>query len=151
MSGVVNSRDRLCLVAVVLMGVLSGCSSENTVALVPSKGIVKIKGKPAAGIMVRMVPEVKTSKGAISGEGGLASSGVTNDAGEFRLIATDNRDGAVAGPARVLLTDTLEERPAQGETASAPPRIDGKYGVLGTESITVEVKGGEEPIVIEVP
>lgn len=79
------SKQWLWLWAVTLTALLPGCSGDDTVQLVPAQGIVKIKGQPVAGIMVRMVPEVKTTKGAIASEGGMASTGVTNEAGEFRL------------------------------------------------------------------
>jgi hypothetical protein len=128
---------RPAFVASVLL-LLSGCSTEEAVPVVAAKGIVRINGTPAADIMVRFVPEGKQETGLIS------STGVSDSAGRFQLVASDGRDGAIPGQGQILLTDTAEERPAQGEVATKAARLPAEYGVLGAGSLTVTVAEGTE-------
>jgi hypothetical protein len=128
---------RPAFVASVLL-LLSGCSTEEAVPVVAAKGIVRINGTPAANIMVRFVPEGKQETGLIS------STGVSDSEGRFQLVASDGRDGAIPGQGQILLTDTAEERPAQGEVATKAARLPPEYGVLGAGSLTVTVAEGTE-------
>ena len=133
----VSLRARTGLVAAVLL-LLSGCGAEEAIPVVAAKGIVRINGTPAANIMVRFVPEGKQETGLIS------STGVSDSEGRFQLIASDGREGAIPGQGQILLTDTEEERPAQGEVVTKAPRLPPEYGVLGAGSLTVTVVEGAE-------
>ncbi len=117
---------------------LTGCGAEEATPVVAAKGIVKINGTPAANIMVRFVPEGKQETGLIS------STGVSDAEGRFQLVASDGREGALPGPGKILLTDTEEERPAQGEVSTKVPRLLPEHGVLGAGSLAVTVVEGAE-------
>lgn len=117
---------------------LSGCGADEAVPVVATKGIVRINGTAAANIMVRFVPEGEQKNGLIS------STGISDSEGRFQLVASDGRDGAIPGPGHVLLTDTEEERPAQGEVATKPVRLPPEYGVLSPRSMSVTVVEGTE-------
>ena len=126
--------------ACVLALMISGCGG-NKAKLVPVEGVVLVDGQPAEGIMVQFVPV--TLDEAVDAP---TSQAITDAEGKFVLHTMDNRPGAVVGPHKVTLIDSLEERPAQGEEASRPPRIDPSYT---TEGLDIEVVEGQ-PVEIKV-
>lgn len=128
---------------VVLVAGAVGCRPPEA-KLVSAEGIVTIKGRPAADIMLQFVPDPQ--------EGALrpTSFAVSDADGRFRLRTYDGKEGAVEGEHTVVLSDTLEERPAQGENATRPPRIDSKFGTVAG-GIRREVSDGGDPIAVEVP
>lgn len=117
----------------------AGCG--KTVKLVPAKGVVVIKGKPAAGISVQFLPE------HVKGEQRPTSFALTDDEGNFILKTSDGKDGAVPGPHVVLLADTQQERTPQGEVAKTKPRLSGKRATLAG-GVRVIVPESAEPIVV---
>ena len=123
---------------------LAGCSSEKVVPVVPADGTVTLNGVGLNNVLIRFVPEGKEINGNIE------SSGVTDEQGNFRLTASDGRDGAVPGPGHVLLVDMAEERPVQGEEAVATPRFSSDYSVLNGRSLTATVTDGVA-MKVEVP
>jgi hypothetical protein len=133
----VSPFQQFTMVSAVLM-FLAGCAAEEATPVVAAKGIVKINGTPAANIMVRFVPDGKQETGLIS------STGISDAEGRFQLVASDGREGAVPGPGQILLTDTEEERPAQGEVSTKVPRLKPEHGVLGAGSLAVTVVEGTE-------
>ena len=135
--------DSFALLALSLT-LLAGCSSENVVPVVPAEGTVTINGVALNNVLIRFVPEGKDINGNIE------SSGVTDEQGNFRLTASDGRDGAVPGPGHVLLVDMAEERPVQGEEAVATPRFSSDYSVLNGRSLTATVTDGVA-MKVEVP
>jgi hypothetical protein len=94
-----------------------GCGKQDA-ELVPVTGTLTIKGQPAGGIMLRFMPD------AVESNNGPSSSAITDENGQFTLKCDDGRDGAVPGNHVVTFVDMEEERAAQGEEASKPPRID---------------------------
>ena len=126
-----------------MMLIVCGCSEETAKAVVPAAGTLTIDGVGAANIMVRFVP--------VGGEieGNLSSSGVTDEQGNFRLVASDGRDGAIPGAGHVLLVDLDEERPAQGEELTKEPRLNPTLGSLNANSLTAEV-AADKPLMIQV-
>lgn len=94
-----------------------GCGKQDA-ELVPVTGTLTIKGQPAGGIMLRFMPD------AVENNTGPSSSAITDENGNFTLKCDDGRDGAVPGNHVVTFVDMEEERPAQGEEATKPPRID---------------------------
>ncbi len=123
---------------------LCGCSEESAKAVVPAAGTLTIDGVGAANIMVRFVPE------GVEIEGNLSSSGVTDEQGNFRLVASDGRDGAIPGAGHVLLVDLDEERPAQGEELTKEPRLHATFGILSASSLSAEV-AADKPLLIQIP
>ena len=124
------------LSVVVFLFTVSGCGQEEAIPVIPADGTLTIDGTPAANVMVRFVPNGEELLGRVS------STGVTDEQGHFHLVATDGRDGAIAGPGHVLIVDMDEERPAQGEESVKTPRFSSGYNVLGPGSLTAEVVAG---------
>lgn len=135
---------RMALTGVVLgLAVASGCGVKS-VKLVPAEGVVEIGGKPAAGIVIQFLPQ------SADGEKRPTSFATTDAQGKFRLGTYDGKDGAAEGPHMVLLVDSLEERPAQGQALSKPPRLDSRYATV-SGGVTASVVDGGGPIVVAVP
>ncbi len=110
---------------------------------VPAGGPVTIGGKPAADISVQFLPD------DVPGATRPTSFAVTDAEGRFQLRTYDGQDGAVEGGHTVLLVDTTEERTAQGETASRPPRIDASFSTVAG-GYRCEVTAGGGPIEIAI-
>jgi hypothetical protein len=125
---------------VLLTLLLAGCGDR--VKLVPVEGVVKINGQPAANVSVQFQPD------GLKGNKGPTSFANTDGEGKFRLKTFDGRDGAVVGAHRVVLADLDEDRPAQGQPMTRPPRLNAQY-TLPNSGLQVEVKAGSNPIVLE--
>lgn len=117
-----------------------GCESKPKYQLIPAKGIVMIDGKPAADIAVQFQPDIEAKT---SGPTSQATSG-PDGRFELRVLQT-NELGAVAGNHRVTLFDTTEERPAQGETATRPPRLSPKFS-MNVTGLRVYVEKDKEVV-----
>lgn len=144
MSWIVMPRPSLLRVALMLgvLVVLGGCSKP--VKLVPAAGVLTIGGKPAGGIVIQFLPQ------AVEGEKRPTSYATSGDDGSFALTTYDGKPGAVEGPHAVVLADTLEERPAQGQRATRPPRLDSRFTTIAG-GLTATVTDGGGPITIAVP
>jgi hypothetical protein len=94
---------RFAVLLPVLVLTQAGCG--RTVAV---KGVVTLDGKPVPGATVLFVPE--------AGGDGRPASGLSDDAGQFRLTTYRPGDGAVPGTYRVVVTKT--------EGMSTPPDPD---------------------------
>jgi hypothetical protein len=132
-----------CVRLIVLgLGLLAaGCGGGPKV--VPAEGVVKINGKEAGNIAIQFQPD------GLKGGLGPTSFASTDAEGKFRLRTSDGRDGAVVGTHLVILTDELEDRPAQGSRgAPKPPRVAAKFS-LPTSPLRLEVKEGGGPLMIE--
>jgi hypothetical protein len=129
-------------VSIVCCGIATGCGKP--LKLVPASGSVEIGGQPAAGIMVQFLPE------AVDGEQRPSSFATTEEDGRFALVTQDGKPGAVEGSHTVILVDTLEERPEQGNPMTRPPRLDSRYATF-MGGLKATVTEGGEPIVLEVP
>jgi hypothetical protein len=136
--------SRLAAFAAVLAAVVLGGGCSKPVKLVPAGGVVEIGGKPAEGILVQFLPQTR------DGRRMPTSFGTTGSDGSFALTTHDGKPGAVEGPHAVLLADTLEERPAQGQRATRPVRLDTRYTTLAG-GLSAKVADGGEPIRVEVP
>ena len=126
----------LLFVLPVSIFLLAGCGGKPKAKLIPAKGVVRINGKPAAGIMVRSAPVILDQEIFAP-----SSQGLTDEEGRFVLTSDGDQPGAYPGKHRISLFDTLEERPAQGEVASKPPRLDPKFA---TGAIEVTVSEGKD-------
>lgn len=136
---------RLATVAllVAVAGHAGGCR-RPTATLVPVDGVVTIAGSPAADISVQFLPD------AVEGALRPTSVAVTDAEGRFRLRTYEGGEGAVVGGHTVLLSDTLEERPAQGEKPSRPPRLDSRHTTVAG-GIRVEVPPAGGTVEVAVP
>lgn len=119
-----------------------GCG-QGAPKLTPASGVVLIDGEPAADISVQFLPD------EVEGETRPTSYAVTDAEGRFTLKTYEQGDGAVTGGHSVILVDTLEERPEQGQELSQPPRLDNRYSTL-TGGLRAEVVEGGAPIEIAV-
>jgi len=120
---------------------ITGCSKP--VKLVPASGVVMIDGKPAADISIQFLPkEVKGIKQP-------TSYALTDEQGKFVLRTYEGREGAVPGEHVVLLADTREERPPQGQVAKTKSRLSGSRATL-TGGVRVTVPESSEPIVVSI-
>ena len=133
-----------CFVFALLFAILCGGCSKPGPKLVPAKGTITIKGKPAAGIVIQFLPDVSEKA-----DGTFPSSqAISKEDGSFELFTMDNQPGAVVGSHKVVLVDTEEERPQQGKAATKPARIDPSYTIAG--KLTATVAEGQ-PIELAIP
>jgi hypothetical protein len=133
-----------CIGLTFLMAIVCVGCSEPGPKLVPAKGTITIKGKPAANISIQLLPNVKENTAGVW----PSSQAISKEDGSFEMVTTDNQPGACPGEHKVILVDTEEERPAQGKERTKPVRIDSSYAVAGKLTVTVE-EG--KPIEIAVP
>ena len=75
-----------------------GCGGDGRVPLFPANGSVQVDGKPAAGVVVRLVPA-----DALDDRDALQPFATTGDDGTFALGTYDKGDGAPAGRYKVTL------------------------------------------------
>ncbi len=119
-----------------------GCGGSAP-TLVPAEGVLLIDGEPAADISVQFLPD------EIEGEPRPTSYAVTDAKGRFTLKTYEQGEGAVLGGHNVILVDTLEERPEQGQELTRPPRVNSRYSTI-TGGLRAEVTEGGGPITIEI-
>ena len=137
----VGTPMRVWAAAVIVL--LAGCELR-TAALAPAQGVLTIAGTPAADISIQFLPD------EIVGWRCPTSFAVTDAAGRFRLATYEGHDGAVVGPHTVILVDTLEERPEQGQPRRAMPRLPPRLAtVAGGLRAEVTAEGGT--IALDVP
>ena len=129
---------------VMAMAVLATACRPKEPKLFPAAGEVRIGGKPAANIAVQFLPD------EVVGEPRPTSFATTDADGRFQLRAPGGKDGAVLGGHSIILADCDEDRPAQGEASSRPPRLHGKYTTLAGKLRATVVENGP-PLTIEVP
>lgn len=128
--------------AIVLAGAV-GCGPPAA-RLVPAGGVVLIAGQPAAGVSVQFLPD------PLAGQVRPTSFALTDESGRFHLRTAGGGAGAVVGGHTVIFADTLEERPAQGETTRRPPRIDARFSTL-TGGVRCEVASDGGEVTLELP
>ena len=136
--------SRLAAVGMIVAGLASaaGCGGSAP-TLVPAEGVVLIDGEPAADISVQFLPD------EIEGEPRPTSYAVTDAEGRFTLRTYEQGEGAVLGGHNVILVDTLEERPEQGQELTRPPRVNSRYSTI-TGGLRAEVTEGGSTITIEI-
>ena len=116
---------------------VGGCAGPTGPALMVVTGTVSIDGKPAATVFVTLTPDA--SKGTM----GPASSGATNDKGEFRVYAPGNREGAVVGSHKVTVSCPFAAN--MGSSASGTAEAGGgcsiakKFQSVDTTPLVAEV------------
>lgn len=111
------SKRMLLVLMGCLLSVSVGCKPKTN--LIPVSGVVTINGKAAANINVQFMPDIEQKNS------GPTSHASTDADGKFELhVLQTNELGAVPGPHRVIFADLDEERPAQGEVAKKPPRLN---------------------------
>jgi len=92
----VSLFKRWCFVMTIASAMLVGCGGENGGEdLVPATGMVKLDGKPIAGVSLTLVPQE-----GVKGRGGYAVSGPD---GAFAFQSDVDVPGVPAGNYRVLM------------------------------------------------
>jgi hypothetical protein len=137
------------LVALVVLGTATGCSSRIAVAEVD--GALKIGAKPLSRVRVMFMPDPE--KGTL----GPISSAVTDDQGHFQLVCADQRLGAVVGWHRVVITDLnvrlfkaggggQDDDDTKGllKQKVQPSRVLDKYTTAAQTPLIVEVKADKQ-------
>ena len=136
---------RIWLGVAALVAVAGGCEKAPAVGQVT--GVVKVNGKPHAGIELRFHPAGDST--------GAGADGLSGIGGEYRLefydhAGRDYRPGAIAGRYKVVLIDQSRPTPKAGEKM-APSAVPGPYTDPRTTPLEVEVKPGDNVIDISVP
>lgn len=148
-------QKRTCLLWVATV-LVSACGCSADIPFAPVEGTVTRNGKP--------VPHAQVIFYADEDSRGPRATGVTDEAGHFRLAADDGRDGAPVGRHRVCVVDTTllaekiglaakhTEANGKGATSKkAKVAIPPEYGRPGETPLRAEVKPGAQTIDLQVP
>jgi len=157
-----RSINRVVLLCglLVLAAIAGGCQRGPAWDLTAVEGTVTKDGRPLRGVQVVFLPDTDAV--------GPRSTGLTDEAGHYRLRTGNGDDGAVVGKHRILIFD-LEaakgrRRPAhgpqlpefakrleeQGKTAGDAPRVPPRYGRFNETPLRVDVQPGAQVIDLEV-
>lgn len=113
-----NSRKQAgLLAAALLMTAAVGCG--DGLKLVPVEGKVTLGGEPLAEADVIFQPE-----------NGRPSMGTTDAQGHYKLVYTNEKDGALPGTHKVVITTYVEpdsDYEAPDRRAGRPERVPAKY------------------------
>src|SRR5262245_22989695 len=135
-------RRLLCLAACCLMGLLGACQRNiQPPRTVPVRGVVKYKGKPAAGIRVKFHPQFEL--GSIK----FIPLGETRADGGFTLSTGAARNGAPRG-SYIVTFEKPEIAPAH-KTNYIETEIDafqGKYSDPQKSKLRVTIERGENSL-----
>jgi hypothetical protein len=135
------------IASIILAPLFVGCG-EKLPEFGPVEGIVRIKGKPKSGILVRFLPD--PAKG---NDLPINASGLTDASGKYQLrYAFKELDGlgAPVGWHRVVVEDSSLSSIPQG--APIPPRIIPiAYNSPATTPLAFEVKAEPQTIDLEIP
>jgi hypothetical protein len=138
-----------------------GCQRGSTWNLAPVEGTISKDGHPLPGIEVVFLPE---------GASGPRSSGITDEAGHYRLRTDNGDDGAVAGQYRVVLHDveaaakllfgrsrretpkeTVKPREERLKTGAQSPRVPRLHGNFNETPLRAEVGPESQTLNFDVP
>ena len=128
--------------APILLFLLAGCGEDGP-ALTDVSGTVTLDGKPVPNATVMFVP---------SAEGGSPSYGVTDAQGNYTLMFTRDKEGAMPGRHTVEITteklskQDIEDMRANGEEVAEAEYVEipSKYREPG--ALSAEVKDGDNDI-----
>src|SRR5262245_54429173 len=98
-----------------LAAAAGGCQREPRWNLAPVEGAVTRAGRPLANIQVVFLADVE------AGTQGPRASGITDQAGRYRLRTVNGDEGAVMGHHRVRLVDWLAKPETPAEKRRVPP------------------------------
>ncbi|MFL5338589.1 MAG: hypothetical protein ACJ8F7_00340 [Gemmataceae bacterium] len=122
----------------VVMVAALGCSgSVGGHKIAPVSGVVLLNGRPLANATVSFQPVAP--KGSL--EAGPGSTGKTNEKGEFSLVLTNGKAGAVVGQHRVQIS-LLASQPGQEDRRGGPKMDDlipARYGPGQKEELKFDV------------
>jgi hypothetical protein len=123
---------RSCFVATSLAAALicAGCGKAQGPEMAAVTGTITLDGRPLPDVNIQFVPEAS---------GGSPSFGGTNADGEYRLMFSQNRSGAMLGKHRVEIA-AREQRLDEGGNPIGPEpvKVPAKYLKPGALTATVE-------------
>jgi hypothetical protein len=125
--------------------------------MVEVSGAVTMDGKPLGNVRVDFHPDPD------KGTSGPGSSGTTDAAGNFKLMCSNGRSGALVGYHRVIFTDLdlfgtkfvgrgeyrSEDKAGKAIVVPKKPRFPEVYADLVRTTVQQEVKAGMSPVNIE--
>jgi len=142
-----KTRTEACLRLAVAAAVLvagSGCGNSREFGQV--RGKLTVQGQPADRVRGEFHPD------AARGTTGPSSSGDTNEQGDFVLAystPTVSGSGAIVGRHKVVLRDYALSASETGR--GVPIRFGQQYSSVLSTPLDVEVKKGEQEMLINVP
>jgi hypothetical protein len=130
-------RRSFLMTAVVAASVMSvGCGRAKGPELATVLGTITLDGQPLPDMNIQFAPEET---------GGSPSFGGTNANGEYRLLFSQNRKGAMLGRHRVEITPRERKTDESGQPlGNEPAKLPVKYRKPG--ALTAEVKPGSNTI-----
>lgn len=134
-----------CLSMLTAIGCGDPAAAEPT--LVPTQGIVTQAGKPLAHVTVTFYPDNgKDTQGP-------SSTGVTNQAGEFQLVAAGNKPGAVVGFHKVTVQCPMmgSGMSPEQQAAAKACQISANFASPEKTTLTAEVTSETPDLILDVP
>ncbi len=138
----------LSVLIAIAASVLVGCGPDRPETM-PVTGTVTLDGKPVAGAAVMLMPEA----------GGRPATAETDESGAFSVMTFEPGDGALLGKHAVTVTKKkvtgmlTDKDGLSGGVAPGGIQVEWlvpqKYSVPKTSGLTVEVKDGMPPLVLE--
>ncbi len=111
----------------VSLSVFSGCDNGPVVSSV--RGKVTLDGNPLPNATIVFTPET-----------GRSSLGRTNDDGEYKLLFSPEKDGALVGTMRVRITVAEEYTDSRDRSRMRPELVPAKYNEKSELVVEVEPK-----------
>jgi hypothetical protein len=122
----------------------AGCAKDRHEPTFPVQGQVLVKGKPAAGAVVLLVPLAR-----LDDPEALKPRGITDGEGKFRLTTYERGDGAPAGEYAVTVRwpkrtkSALDEDDGRARLGPPPDVLGGRYSNPKRSSLTLTIQAGE--------
>jgi hypothetical protein len=126
-----ESRTVAILIAAAV-AVVSGCS-KGEVELANVQGRITLDGTPLPKASIMFAP--------LGGKGGPAIA-LTDDAGQYELKYTYDRDGAVVGDCIVRIKTGFQSIEDEEQGIVRPEKVPAKYNVKSTLKVNVQPGGG---------
>jgi hypothetical protein len=142
------SRPRSMFVCAFFLGSLVfGCRRDKGPDFAPVQGVVRLNGKPEAGLLVRLSPFAEKGNTVPA-----FATGKTDEQGKYTLSYEYKREagsGAPVGWHRVTLVDSKVGFTPQGQLPK-PSSVPFPYSNVTTTPLVIEVKPGENSIDLDV-
>src|SRR5262245_35488370 len=119
---------------------LCGCGSsgQNSTTIYQATGkILLVNGQPLRGAQVRLVAKLGPNRGGADAFGSVETDGT------FKLLTLDNKEGAMPGMYKVVITPRDNDpKTSAADKAFARQNIPTKYTSEDTTDLEAEIKSG---------